>query len=67
MRRRRVPGGERRVPRRPADQPGVALLAVGGPSAAETAEATKAAALRGMAEVSERFRERGGEVYLPAE
>lgn len=38
-----------------------------GPSGAETAAASKAAAIRGMEEMSERFREKGGEIYLPAE
>ncbi len=45
--------------------PADAFLA-SGLNAADTAAASKAAALRGMAEMSEMFRERGGEVYLPA-
>ena len=49
------------------NQPVDAFLASGGPTGAETAAASKAAAIKGMAEMSERFRERGGEVYLPAE
>jgi phosphomethylpyrimidine synthase len=38
-----------------------------GPTGAETAAASKAAAIKGMEEMSERFKERGGELYLPAE
>ncbi|MDI1295289.1 MAG: phosphomethylpyrimidine synthase ThiC [bacterium] len=38
-----------------------------GPTGAETAAASKAAALKGMEEMSERFKEKGGELYLPAE
>ncbi|MGI4733134.1 MAG: phosphomethylpyrimidine synthase ThiC [Janthinobacterium lividum] len=49
------------------NQPADAFLASGGPTGAETAAASKAAALKGMAEMSEMFREKGGEVYLPAE
>ena len=48
------------------NQPADAFLASGGPTGAETAAASKAAAIRGMEEMSERFREKGGEVYLPA-
>ncbi|MFZ5703506.1 MAG: phosphomethylpyrimidine synthase ThiC [Pseudomonadota bacterium] len=38
-----------------------------GPSGAETAAASREAALKGMAEMSERFKQEGGELYLPAE
>tara|TARA_R110000782_G_scaffold117364_4_gene207717 strand:- start:28801 stop:30693 length:1893 start_codon:yes stop_codon:yes gene_type:complete len=38
-----------------------------GPSGAETAAASRAAAIKGMEEMRERFREEGGELYLPAE
>ncbi len=38
-----------------------------GPTGSETAAASKAAALKGMEEMSERFKEKGGELYLPAE
>ena len=48
------------------NQPADAFIAAGGPTGAETAEASRAAALKGMAEMSERFRATGGEVYLPA-
>ena len=49
------------------NQPADGFLATGGPTGAETAAASKAAALKGMAEMSERFRESGGEVYVPTE
>jgi phosphomethylpyrimidine synthase len=49
------------------NQPADAFLAAGSPSGAETAEASRLAAVKGMEEMSERFREKGGEVYLPAE
>jgi phosphomethylpyrimidine synthase len=49
------------------NQPADAFLASGEPTGAETAAASRAAAIKGMAEMSERFREKGGEVYLPAE
>src|SRR5947208_9258454 len=45
------------------DEKADGFLAAGAPTGAETAEASKAAALRGMAEMSEMFREKGGEVY----
>jgi phosphomethylpyrimidine synthase len=48
------------------NQPADAFLASGGPTGAETAEASRLAAIKGMEEMSERFREKGGEVYLPA-
>ena len=48
------------------NQPADGFIAAGGPTGAETAAASKAAALKGMEEMSERFREKGGEVYLPA-
>ena len=48
------------------NQPADAFIAASGPTGAETAEASRAAALKGMAEMSERFRATGGEVYLPA-
>ena len=47
--------------------PADAFIAAGEATGAETAAASKAAAIKGMAEMSERFREKGGEVYLPAE
>jgi phosphomethylpyrimidine synthase len=47
------------------NQPADGFIATGGPTGVETAAASKAAALRGMEEMSERFRESGGEVYLP--
>ncbi len=37
-----------------------------GASGTETAAASKAAAIKGMEEMSERFRAEGGEIYLPA-
>jgi phosphomethylpyrimidine synthase len=46
--------------------PADTFLAAGGPTGTETAEASRAAAIKGMAEMSERFREKGGKVYLPA-
>ena len=45
------------------NQPADAFLASGEPTGAETAAASKAAALRGMAEMSERFRQQGGAIY----
>jgi len=45
---------------------GVEGFVAAGPSGAETAAASKAAAIRGMAEMSETFREKGGQLYLPA-
>ena len=48
------------------NQPADAFLAAGSPSGAETAEASRLAAIKGMEEMSERFRAKGGEVYLPA-
>lgn len=35
-----------------------------GPTGAETAAASKAAAIKGMEEMSERFRKSGSEIYL---
>ena len=37
-----------------------------GLSGADAAAASKAAAIKGMEEMSERFKEQGGEIYLPA-
>ncbi|MFA5970433.1 MAG: phosphomethylpyrimidine synthase ThiC [Sphingomonas sp.] len=37
-----------------------------GPTGAETAAASKAAAIKGMEEMSARFKAEGGEIYLPA-
>ena len=49
------------------NQPADAFIAAGGPTGAETAATSKAAALKGMAEMSERFKAEGGEIYLPAD
>lgn len=38
-----------------------------GPSGAETAAASREAALKGMAEMSQMYAEKGSELYLPAE
>jgi phosphomethylpyrimidine synthase len=38
-----------------------------GPSGAEAAAASKAAAIKGMEEMREKFKQEGGELYLPAE
>ncbi|KQT35082.1 phosphomethylpyrimidine synthase [Sphingomonas sp. Leaf412] len=46
---------------------GVDGFIAAGASGAETAAASKAAALKGMEEMSETFRAKGGEIYLPAE
>jgi phosphomethylpyrimidine synthase len=43
-----------------------AFIASGGPTGAETAEASRVAAIKGMADMSARFREKGSQVYLPA-
>jgi phosphomethylpyrimidine synthase len=37
-----------------------------GPTGAETAAASKAAAIKGMEEMSARFKAEGAEIYLPA-
>ncbi len=44
---------------------GVEGFIAAGPTGAETAAASKAAAIKGMEEMSERFRDTGGELYLP--
>ncbi|OYY76843.1 MAG: hypothetical protein B7Y43_13115 [Sphingomonas sp. 28-62-20] len=38
-----------------------------GPTSAEIAAASKAAAIKGMEEMSARFKAEGGEIYLPVE
>jgi phosphomethylpyrimidine synthase len=43
---------------------GVEGFIASGPSGAKTAAASKAAAIKGMEEMSERFKEAGGEIYL---
>ena len=45
---------------------GVEGFIASGPTGAETAAASKAAAIKGMEEMSARFKAEGGEIYLPA-
>ena len=45
---------------------GVEGFIASGPTGAETAAASKAAAIKGMEEMSARFKAEGGEIYLPS-
>ena len=48
------------------NQPADGFIAAGGPTGAETAAASKAAALKGMEEMSRMFKETGSELYMGA-
>ena len=48
------------------NQPADAFIAAGGPTGAETAAASKAAAIKGMAEMSKLYNETGRELYIGA-